>query len=827
MSLINLSSTGQDAEDFSVTVPDGLKIPKNSQVCLVSYNGTLNANPTPEVGSITGPDSVVNLEIREGVNDEFVVCRSNWDQADANALFGAQGHRPMCVKIPPGTYLRMSDVATVITNSLNAAEKDVSYQGDGAIHGRDLSSGGTLYATPGQGWICEVSTNAAGVVGLTVRQRRRTQWFDTRSTNLVCPAPIAGTSGGGLGVAAPFTIPRAASISRMYYLNSDTHDYSFNPNSFQDGNPSPSTLQPGPFMRVEPADMNLFRRSERTFDGSPLNPLVGVLPDERQNQSDYGFDNDYVDYKNLYVWWWDKPVFIGLTYDEATQSGGPPPVPVRSVGQNRYGFEWEFGNATVQNMPTQGTPNGGIFPSGSLTRWGTDPNSTPFPDWADLDNPDEIGDDYLCNFNGITVGLCPSSWGDFQEDGSPIMTQDWALTGDEFCRLPIAIKLLKRGPNERALWIWQTSSSEVEEAYPLQSEYANSIPYDPTATVIKACIVIDLDSSSARRGYVFKCFISQTTTVTPNWVQIDPGNPNPPTWDELDGTDFATRAEDWYPVCKIHNPSSWGVTNSVSPQPAYGFGIRDLSILLNMMWKDSVNPGSFRNPLGNSIFDGLAAGVDTFVGQPRFGSGFSILPKTFDQNSMVKAVRSGTISEEQYDWMERSGWFVANANCGENHFFTAVGLVSDDFPITSPTIANLDSFTIPASASGASQTVKQQSVFLQFNFGATITSAEPFYITMDVGSRNCHLATGDESHACTLLGEGHPLENLVRQRFSGYMRTAAWVDLNNARPITINRINVRLVNEVNKSYQLLHAFNCIVRFREKKSGRVIASEVDL
>jgi len=47
------------------------------------------------------------------------------------------------------------------------------------------------------------------------------------------------------------------------------------------------------------------------------------------------------------------------------------------------------------------------------------------------------------------------------------------------------------------------------------------------------------------------------------------------------------------------------------------------------------------------------------------------------------------------------------------------------------------------------------------------------------------------------------------------MPTSAWVDLNNPSELTLNRINVRLVDEVNKPYLLLALFNCIVRFRQK------------
>ncbi len=812
MAMINLSSTNQDATDYTVTIPDGVKIPKDSQMCLVSYNGLLSTDPSTGTGTIASPKDVINFPVLLGVNDSFVVVRSDYDFKDNGANYGFQGHGALLVTVAPKLYSTLIELAAAVTDALNRAETDDTYKGSGNQYGRNILSGGTTYVTPGDGWICEPTADASGTSwGLTIRQRRRTQWRDTASGNIICPSGIAGTDGGQLGVSAPFSIPSASTISTVYYLkvNPIRTPMSTTIKKTTDGSPSPNVGSPGPMMSLVKEEMNRFRADEDSFGTDS----ILIEPDERVYIED-------TDYKNLYQFSWNKPVYMGSTFNELDTAAG---VPSRSGGLSQFGTEWRFFNSQTK-MPDAGSgaTNGGIFPGGSKERWDAAAppvNVTPFPDWEDFTDwkpgdPDpSIDDDYLGKFNRVTVGLCPESWGAFKEGQVPIKEDDWALTGDEYCELPISV-VLDRDGTSPAQWKVRTNGMVGgDRAVGVMTSSGTAIKYQPSATEIRIAITIDIAAQPAapadlEGAYQFRCFVWQNIGGATVWEEI--GNQadvnTKQTWKFNQPGPF-TRVEDWYPVCKIHNPMGWGMINNITPEPDYGWGISKLQIQLNAMWKDAANIGALTGNVANSIF--VANPNTLFDGRSRMGANFQLLPFGFSQKAITG---DPSFSTAQNHYFDTAGWYQASDDHNENNFFTSLGMSTNSI---APISSDFVQYALLASGGGTANNVVQQSIFVPINLAASVSLAEPFYITCDLGSRTGHLATGDEAHPVTLLGQGHPQSNLFKQRFSDRMPTSAWVDLNNPSELTLNRINVRLVDEVNKPYLLLALFNCIVRFRQK------------
>ncbi len=807
--MINLSSTEQDAADYTVTIPDGVSVPKDSQLCLVSYNGLLSSDPSAGNGPISSSKEIINFSVLKDVNDSFVLVRSDYDAADPSGDYGHQGHDALKVTVKPKLYSTLIELADAVTEALNEAEKDDTFKGSGSAYGRNITSGGVSYVTPGDGWICVPSPNPVATTewGLTIRQRRRTQWYDLgASANLICPSGIAGTVGGGLGATAPYSLADAGSITNVYYLQASAGStVNTTIKKTASGSPSPNVGSPGPYMALTHYAMNMFRADQYGFGYDGYN----IVPDDREIVAD-------TDFQNLFTFSWNKPVYMGSTFcvtDPIPALG----LPARSSGLSRFGTEWKFTNANTR-MPDAGTgaANGGIFPGGSLQRWDqTSPappaNVTPFPDWEDFDDPDLIDDDYLGKFNGITVGLCPESWGAFKAGETPIKGSDWALTQDNQCKLPISV-VLDRGDGVSGPGLWRVRCSGMgidgDSNYTDMTPKANSVPYNPAATEIRIAITVDISTSPGTRGaYQFRCFVFQDTGGGSVWLPIgtQADIDTIQTWKADDPTGFS-RSEDWYPVCKIQNPMGWGNATTVT-EPAYGFGINRLHIELNAMWKDAANIGALTGSIANSIF--VANPNTRFNGTKRMGADFQLLPFGFDQKAIDG---DASFSALQSAYFESAGWYDAADQHNENNFFTSLGMPTDSI---APISSDMVQYSLLASGGGTANDVIQKSIFVAIDLSASVSLAEPFYITCDLGSRTGHLATGDEAHPVTLLGQGHPQNNLFRQRFSDRMPTSAWVDLNNPSDLTLNRINVRLVDEVNKPYELLALFNCILRFRQK------------
>lgn len=800
MSLINISAVGQSPDDFTITIPDGFTVPKNTQVCLVSYNGTTETNNLPTAVTVTADTDIINFLVAEEVNDMIAITRSNYDLTDTKGEWGMLGHEPFVATLNPGVYVTLRDLADELARALNEADTDSSFTGSGTKFGRDIGTGTPVvsYAMPGDGWYVDIG-KIGTVPKLQIRQRRRTEWLDVGSSNYVCPPGIAGTQGGGTG-AGPTYNTVGAGIQKDYYANSILPGSSVAPNW-------PSG-QPGPWLNLEPNKMyNL-----RNYD------YQGLSPPAWGEDPVYRVQNGFP-WNECFAMSWEKPIYLSPTFNR----NNPGNLPTRNGGLNRYGFEWQFGTLNQRMADPQwgGTEvaNGGIFPGGTrAVRTAFTPLAspiTPTPDW-DFKNTT-----YMGTYNGVTVGLCPDSWGGFNGN---VASFDWADDSSGRCTLPVSVQLVKPGAGGGASY-WQFLAYGLDGELVYQE--SDPIKYDPTANSINISIVIDMEwNLPTKNALVFRAFISQTTGGPVTWKEFSIGGagqfPGFPWYNDTIAIAPLTlsRGEDWFPVMKIHNPSGWGLPGGIT-EPPWGYGINGLGVQVNHMFKDAQNIGNLTGALSNSICNtSTVGGTNLLSGGRRIGSGFQILPPNFTAPNVQQL---GTVSPQQYNYMTNAGWFdmIESQSVQSRSFLQSIGTYVSPLPINS---ALVKYETGESTTAGISCLAEQQIAGLGLTFTPSVSQIEPFYITTNIGNRSTgHLTTDVVSHPVQLLGMGLPNDNYTGRRFSARIPTSNWVDLNNAAPMVINRINTRLVTETNRAYQQLAEFNMVLRFRQKSK----TEELDL
>ena len=101
MSLIHLNSKNQNPSDFFNQFPNSIKIPRNSEVCLVGFSGKLK-------------DMSDNITINSS-NDSFTFTLNNPEEQTLARPF-------ITAKIKHGTYQSKAALAQKITDALNEAE---------------------------------------------------------------------------------------------------------------------------------------------------------------------------------------------------------------------------------------------------------------------------------------------------------------------------------------------------------------------------------------------------------------------------------------------------------------------------------------------------------------------------------------------------------------------------------------------------------------------------------------------------------------------------------------------------------------------------------
>jgi len=239
------------------------------------------------------------------------------------------------------------------------------------------------------------------------------------------------------------------------------------------------------------------------------------------------------------------------------------------------------------------------------------------------------------------------------------------------------------------------------------------------------------------------------------------------------------------------------------------------------MFKDAQNIGNLTGALSNSICNtSTVGGTNLLSGGRRIGSGFQILPPNF---TAANVQQLGTVSPQQYNYMTNAGWFdmIESQSVQSRSFLQSIGTYVSPLPINSDLVKYE---TGESTTAGISCLAEQQIAGLGLTFTPSVSQIEPFYITTNIGNRSTgHLTTDVVSHPVQLLGMGLPNDNYTGRRFSARIPTSNWVDLNNAAPMVINRINTRLVTETNRAYQQLAEFNMVLRFRQKSK----TEELDL
>lgn len=108
MSLIHLNSQNQDPAMFFNQFPNGLKIPRNSEVCLVGFSGKLKF--VPETLTINESNDTITFTLNDPEQNQLL--------------------RPMiAAKIKHGTYNSKAALATKIQDALNEAEPLSCFKG--------------------------------------------------------------------------------------------------------------------------------------------------------------------------------------------------------------------------------------------------------------------------------------------------------------------------------------------------------------------------------------------------------------------------------------------------------------------------------------------------------------------------------------------------------------------------------------------------------------------------------------------------------------------------------------------------------------------------
>lgn len=129
MSLVNLSSRGQRAENFTNVLDSGISIPADAQVCIASYHGEIDRSPV----TANSYDPV----IEEDFSDAFIIVDSlsNQDKT-AKAREAKHTVMPRLIELNEGEYTDSDEVRLEIEEKLNARLED--WDIDGLNGGKQL-----------------------------------------------------------------------------------------------------------------------------------------------------------------------------------------------------------------------------------------------------------------------------------------------------------------------------------------------------------------------------------------------------------------------------------------------------------------------------------------------------------------------------------------------------------------------------------------------------------------------------------------------------------------------------------------------------------------
>ena len=186
MSIVHLSSVGQNPANFSNEFPMQINLAPNSQVKCLGYSGMM-----ADFTASAGRDIAEFITIRKDINDALVVYHG---PVAAGTPVEEEQNRAFVVKVPPGTYSTMQpagpnpEFAQVLQKAFNDCETTQEFYRGGA--------------TPNSGWVVTwtgAPTNRYNIQLIEGRNRRTQpgfweQYINNGGGKITPPATIAGAT---------------------------------------------------------------------------------------------------------------------------------------------------------------------------------------------------------------------------------------------------------------------------------------------------------------------------------------------------------------------------------------------------------------------------------------------------------------------------------------------------------------------------------------------------------------------------------------------------------------------------------------------------------